>query len=94
VRPGAVHVYHQYTVRVPEDRDGLAKALREEYAVGSGMFYPVPNHRLAPFGHDFDLPETEIAARECLSLPVHPSLSEGDLERIVTAVNTLARAGA
>jgi len=94
VRPGAVHVYHQYTVRVPQDRDGLAKALREEYAVGSGMFYPVPNHRLAPFGHDVDLPETERAARECLSLPVHPSLTEADLERIVTAVNALAGAGA
>jgi len=93
VRPGAVHVYHQYTIRVHSDRDGLAKALREEYAVGSGMFYPVPNHRLAPFGHDVDLPETELAARECLSLPVHPSLSAADLERIVTAVNALARAG-
>jgi perosamine synthetase len=93
VRPGAVHVYHQYTIRVHSDRDGLAKALREEYGVGSGMFYPVPNHRLAPFGHDVDLPETELAARECLSLPVHPSLSAADLERIVTAVNALARAG-
>jgi len=39
-------------------------------------------------------PETEQAARECLSLPVHPSLSQGDLERIVTAVNALVKAGA
>ncbi len=74
VRAGARHVYHQYTVRVPEDRDGFARALKDEYAVGSGMFYPVPNHRLAPFAADVDLPETERAARECLSLPVHPSL--------------------
>ena len=94
VAEGAVHVYHQYTVRVPHDRDGLAAALRSEYNIGSGMFYPVPNHRLEPFRVDVDLPETERAARECLSLPVHPSLSEGDLERIVSAVNTLARAGA
>lgn len=92
--PGAVHVYHQYTVRVPEDRDGLADALREEYAVGSGRFYPVPIHRLAPFGVDVDLPETERAALEVLSLPVHPSLSQGDLERVVHAVNTLSKAGA
>ena len=93
VADGAVHVYHQYTVLVAEDRDGLAKALKEEYAVGSGMFYPVPNHRLKPFQVDKDLPATEQAARECLSLPVHPSLSQGDLERIVTAVNTLTKAG-
>jgi len=94
VAAGAVHVYHQYTVRVPQDRDGLSKALKAEYNIGSGMFYPVPNHRLAPFQVDVDLPETERAARECLSLPVHPSLSQGDLERIVTAVSTLAKAGA
>ena len=94
VADGAVHVYHQYTVRVAEDRDGLAKALREEHQIGSGMFYPVPNHRLAPFQADVDLPETERAARECLSLPVHPALSQDDLERIVTAVNALAKAGA
>lgn len=90
---GAVHVYHQYTVRVPDDRDGLADALREEFAVGSGRFYPVPIHRLAPFGVEVDLPETERAAAEVLSLPVHPSLSRADLERVVHAVNTLSKAG-
>lgn len=94
VAEGAVHVYHQYTVRVAEGRDELSKALKDEYNVGSGMFYPVPNHRLKPFQADVDLPATEQAARECLSLPVHPSLAQGDLERIVTAVNALAKAGA
>lgn len=90
---GARHVYHQYTVRVPEDRDGFAAALKEQYAVGSGMFYPVPTHRLAPFGVDVELPETERAARECLSLPVHPSLTEAERHRVVEAVNALAAAG-
>ena len=94
VESGAVHVFHQYTVRVADDRDGFAEALRKEYDIGSGMFYPIPNHRLRPFKADVDLPETEAAARECLSLPVHPSLSNADLERIVAAVNTLAKAGA
>jgi dTDP-4-amino-4,6-dideoxygalactose transaminase len=97
VAEGAVHVYHQYTVRVPEDRDGFAAALKEQFNVGSGMFYPVPNHQLKPFAggtDDADLPETMKAAAECLSLPVHPSLSQSDLERIVEAVNTLAKAGA
>ena len=94
VADGAVHVYHQYTIRVPHDRDGFAKALREEYNIGSGMFYPVPNHELRPFQVDVELPETAKAAAECLSLPVHPSLSEDDLGRIVGAVNALAAAGA
>lgn len=94
---GAVHVYHQYTVRVPEDRDGFVKALKEEHQVGAGVYYPIPNHRLpslAPYAPGLDLPETERASREVASLPVHPSLSKGDLDRIVTAVNTVARAGA
>jgi perosamine synthetase len=79
---------------VTDDRDGFAKALAEEHGVGSGVYYPIPNHRLPSFGLALDLPETERAAREALSLPVHPSLSEDDLDRIVTGVNTLARAGA
>lgn len=96
VAEGAVHVYHQYTIRVPEDRDGFVKALKEEHQVGAGVYYPIPNHRLpslAPYAPGLDLPETERAAREVASLPVHPSLSAADLERIVTAVNTVARAG-
>lgn len=94
VAEGAVHVYHQYTVRVLEDRDGMAAALKDEHGIGSGMFYPIPNHRLRPFATDDDLPATERAALECLSLPVHPSVSQADLERIVSAVNQLAKAGA
>lgn len=93
VAPGAVHVYHQYTIRVAQDRDGVAKALREEYGVGTGVYYPIPNHRLASFNQQVDLPETDLAAAEVLSLPVHPSLSQADLDAIVHAVNTVAKAG-
>ncbi|GAA1145682.1 DegT/DnrJ/EryC1/StrS family aminotransferase [Nesterenkonia lutea] len=91
---GAEHVFHQYTVRVDEDRDGFAAALKKEYQIGSGVYYPIPNHRLPSFKRVEDLPNTEIASREVLSLPVHPSLTGGDLERIVVAVNQLAGAGA
>lgn len=93
VAKDAIHVYHQYTIRVPQDRDGLAAALKSEYNIGSGMFYPIPNHRLAPFQVDVELPETASAALECLSLPVHPSVGQAELERVVGAVNTLVRAG-
>jgi dTDP-4-amino-4,6-dideoxygalactose transaminase len=94
VAPGATHVYHQYTIRVAEDRDGFAKALLDEHGVGTGVYYPIPNHRLPSFDLTLDLPETERAAREALSLPVHPSLSREDLERIVEAVRAVAGAGA
>jgi dTDP-4-amino-4,6-dideoxygalactose transaminase len=101
VARGAVHVYHQYTIRIPgedaAERDRIVAAMREEHQVGSGVYYPIPNHRLeslAPYAPGLELPETERAAKEVISLPVHPSLSQADLERIVTAVNTVVKAGA
>lgn len=97
VADGARHVYHQYTIRVADDRDGFVRALKEEHQVGSGVYYPIPNHRLpslTSYAPGLELPETERAAREVISLPVHPSLSQDDLERIVAAVNAVAGAGA
>jgi dTDP-4-amino-4,6-dideoxygalactose transaminase len=93
----ATHVYHQYTIRVAGDRDRIVTALREEYGIGSGVYYPIPNHRLASLEHfapGLDLPQTEEAAREVISLPVHPSLAAEDLDRIVAAVNAVVKAGA
>ena len=97
VADGAVHVYHQYTIRVADDRDGFVKALKDEYSVGSGVYYPIPNHRLPSLAHfapGLDLPETERAAAEVLCLPVHPGLAPGELEHVVRAVNVVAGAGA
>jgi dTDP-4-amino-4,6-dideoxygalactose transaminase len=90
----AVHVFHQYTIRVVEqDRDRFAEELAKR-GVGSGVYYPTPVHRLPSFGLSTDLPVTEQVARECLSLPVHPSLTPADLESIANAVNDVAKAGA
>lgn len=98
VAPEASHVYHQYTIRIADgERDRFRTALLEEHQVGSGVYYPIPNHRLASLAHfapSLELPETEKAATEVLSLPVHPSLAQSDLERIAKAVATVAGAGA
>lgn len=94
VAKGAVHVYHQYTIRVVgTDRDKFSEELTRK-GVGNGVYYPTPIHRLPSFGLTMDLPVTESVARECLSLPVHPSLTQSDLETIVAAVNSTAGAGA
>ena len=93
VAPGAVHVYHQYTIRVVDlDRDAFAEQLSQR-GVGTGVYYPVPNHRLPAFARNLELPETERAAREVLSLPVYPSLTESELVHIVESVNAVASAG-
>lgn len=93
VADGAVHVYHQYTIRiVDQDRDAFAEEIGKR-GIGSGVYYPIPNHRLPSYGLTLDLPVTEQVAKQCLSLPVHPSLSQGDLEKIVEVVNAVASAG-
>src|SRR5690606_2451296 len=94
VAEGAVHVWHQYTVRVCDhDRDRFAEELTAR-GVGNGVYYPTPIHELPSFGIDLALENTSLAASQALSLPVHPSLSQGDLEQIVEAVNAVAKAGA
>lgn len=97
VAEGVVHVFHQYTIRVPHDRDGFSQALKKEFGIGNGVYYPVPNHHLPSlrkYSGASSLPETERAANEVLSLPVHPSLKRRHLDRIVDAVNRLSKAGA
>ena len=94
VAPEAMHVYHQYTVRVPHDRDGFAAALAER-GVGTGVYYPTPVHLLPSFGLTAHaLPVTAQAAAEVLSLPVHPGLTDGDVDTVIAAVNDVAGAGA
>lgn len=93
---GYRHVYHQYTIRVPEDRDGFATALENEYQIGSGHYYPVPVHQLKPFRNlppRTSLTHSERATQEVLSLPIHPGLSRRQLEKVVHAVNEVAHAG-
>jgi dTDP-4-amino-4,6-dideoxygalactose transaminase len=86
--PGAVHVYHQYTVRVGRRDEFRARLARR--AVGSAVHYPVPIHRQPAYALRLDLPQTELAAAQVLSLPVHPGLTEPELARVVAAVSATA----
>jgi dTDP-4-amino-4,6-dideoxygalactose transaminase len=86
------HVFHQYTIRVPDGRrDQFAEHLKTN-GVGYGIYYPVPVHRqtlyVETLGYDVSMPEAERASAEVLSLPVHPALTDEDLETIVDAVNS------
>ena len=89
VDPSVVHVFHQYTIRLrrgaPEELQGHLKGL----GIDSGVYYPVPVHRLRPFADQVaELPETDRAASSVLSLPVHPSLSADDLGRVAAGVRS------
>jgi dTDP-4-amino-4,6-dideoxygalactose transaminase len=94
VRPGSMHSYHQYTVRVlggsAKKRDEFISGLASK-GVASGVYYPTPIHKLKSYNLTLDLPETELLAKECVSLPVHPALSQQDLKIIVEAVNETSK---
>ena len=91
VPEGQTHVFHQYTVRVPGGKRDSLRAYLNENGVGSEVYYPVPIHKqsfyVSDLGYKDNLPETERATEEVLSLPVHPALTPSDLETIVGAVN-------
>ena len=91
VPEGYKHVYHQYTLRVPDGkRDALREFLKEK-GIGTEVYYPVPIHQqsfyMERFGSSQTLPVTEAAAKEVLSIPVHPQLSQEDLESVAGAIN-------
>jgi perosamine synthetase len=90
VRADSEHVFHQYTIRIP-DRDNSAQKLREK-GVGVGIHYPTPIHKQPLYqdlGYCDVLPVAEAACQEVLSLPVHPSLTRDDLDYIIQAVASL-----
>ena len=87
-RPDRESVHHLFVVRVP-DRDAAAARLQEE-GVGFGIHYAVPSHlqpAVANLGYrPGDFPHAEALAREVVSLPCHPFMSDEDVARVARAV--------
>lgn len=87
VRPGATHVFHQYTVTVA-DRERTIASLTER-GIGYGIYYPIPIHQQQVYrerGYTDVLPVAEAASAKVLSLPVHPALTESELDQVADAV--------
>jgi dTDP-4-amino-4,6-dideoxygalactose transaminase len=86
--PGATHVWHVYAVRTAEP-ESLAEYLADR-GIGTGRHYPEPPHlslALANLGHKTGaFPVAEAIARETLSLPIYPGITEAQLEAVVTNV--------
>lgn len=86
------HVYHQYTIRVATglaDRDAVKQELSAEQ-VGSMCYYPIPLHLQPAFSYlgykEGDFPLSELAAKEVLSLPMYPELTD---EQVKQAADSL-----
>ncbi len=98
VPAGREHVWHQYVMRFPGERQRVIDGLTER-GVGTLIYYPVPIHRQAylpayvPGAADLHLPVTDRLADEVLAIPVHPRLSQDDLDAIVAAIRAVATPG-
>jgi dTDP-4-amino-4,6-dideoxygalactose transaminase len=88
----ARHVYHLYAIRTAT-RQAWQDALGAQ-GIQTGIHYPTPVHLLPAFSdlghHSGDFPHSEQAAREVLSLPMFPELTEAQCEEVARAVMTLA----
>ncbi len=87
---GNYHVYNQYTIRAHR-RDELREHLTGK-GIGSGVYYPVPLHLQVCFrelgGRQGQLPETERACREVLSLPIFPEVGQERIDRVVDEIQS------
>jgi len=83
------HVWNQFTIRVPGQRDALATHLGERQ-IGHAIYYPIPLHQQACFQVEGEslpsLPETEKACKEVLSLPIFPELIDDELQQVVSSI--------
>jgi dTDP-4-amino-4,6-dideoxygalactose transaminase len=92
VADGYQHVFHQYTVRVPDgQRDRVMQDIQQK-GIGARVYYPMPIHQQPVFAKmglydDVHLPQTERAVAEVMSLPIHPLLTDEERAYIVQTVN-------
>ena len=93
VRNDGRHIFHQYVVRAPGNRDALMEHLKN-HGVGSKIYYPIALHLQKCFAYlgykKGDLPASEAAANETFALPCYPELTEAQQVYVVETIKTFA----
>ncbi len=89
VRPDGRHIFHQYVIRVPGNREALMEHLTN-HGIGCKIYYPIPLHLQKCFNYlgyrKGDLPESEAAANETFALPCYPELTEDQQVYVVDTI--------
>jgi dTDP-4-amino-4,6-dideoxygalactose transaminase len=88
--PDRTHIFHQYTIRVLAGKRDALRTYLAEQGIGTEVYYPLPLHLQPCFRHlgykEGDLPESERASREVLSLPMFPELTEEEQDYVVHSI--------
>lgn len=83
----AEHVYHQYTVRITNQRRDEIREKLIKAQISTTVYYPIPVHALPVYSDlQFDLPQAWKAASEVLSLPFWPQISRAVQERVADSL--------
>lgn len=90
VDPANDHIFHQYTIRVPQ-RDGLQAHLKSR-GIGHSIYYPLALHLQPCFAYlgyrRGSLPVAEAAMESVISLPIYPEMVEAQQEMVIDAVQS------
>ena len=77
------HVFHQYTIRILDNKRSIVKELLQKEGIGTMIYYPVPLHLLPVYAGKYpSFPHAEQLAQEVLSLPIYPELELKTIEEV------------
>ena len=83
--PDKTHCFYLYTLHLDKGREPVLASLNER-GIGAAVYFKIPVHRTPLYeelGYSkVDLPRSDEASQHVISLPVHPALTETDLERV------------
>ncbi len=76
--------YHLYWILVRNRKQFMKKM--KEHGIETGIHYK-PVHKMSMYHSKMKLPDTDFAGNHIVSIPIHPNLSQSDVEKIITCVN-------
>ena len=85
------HVFHLYCIRVPASRRAEIQEYLSEKGISTSVAYPLPIHKQEAYSqyHHLNFPISEKISDEILALPIHPSLTQDNLQKIVEVLKNL-----
>jgi len=91
VAPENESIFNQYTLRIAGGKRAALQAFLKEKGIGTSIYYPLPLHLQPCFAYlgykEGQCPESELAAKEVLSIPIFPELTRQQLDEVVAGIS-------